>query len=302
MPVSGSKSMIAAWCVGRSVLPGKSVTSLQPRPGRREIGRHRAEQPCVVREGGDPRRHRDRRRTRAPHAPGRAQPPSSSQIEERLDVGACENDHRLRTLTAAASRASTVLGLDRHRRPWPAGAAASSRRARPRARRTAIATALSPSMLRESRIVTRSRSMPRSSLGTTTKWWTAPQASASDDEPELDEQHVAVAGRPEVVHVRQTQDAEIRPCDEQQSDEHRREAREAEERRAPQARRAPARRPRRAGRAHRSRGLRRSGAPSRRARRARSARRRPPSGPRARVPTRGRGRRRTRARAGHAGR
>ena len=32
VPFAGSKSTIAAWCVGRSVLSGKSVTSLQPSP------------------------------------------------------------------------------------------------------------------------------------------------------------------------------------------------------------------------------------------------------------------------------
>ncbi len=32
VPVAGSKSAIAAWCVGRSRFSGKSVTSLQPRP------------------------------------------------------------------------------------------------------------------------------------------------------------------------------------------------------------------------------------------------------------------------------
>ena len=31
VPFVSSNSMIAAWCVGRSVLPGKSVTSLQPK-------------------------------------------------------------------------------------------------------------------------------------------------------------------------------------------------------------------------------------------------------------------------------
>jgi len=32
VPVAGSKSAMAAWCVGRSRFSGKSVTSLQPRP------------------------------------------------------------------------------------------------------------------------------------------------------------------------------------------------------------------------------------------------------------------------------
>ncbi|HZS31718.1 MAG TPA: hypothetical protein VFA37_10710 [Gaiellaceae bacterium] len=32
VPVSGSKSAISAWCVGRSRFPSKSVTSLQPSP------------------------------------------------------------------------------------------------------------------------------------------------------------------------------------------------------------------------------------------------------------------------------
>ena len=88
VPVSGSKSMIAAWCVGRSVLPGKSVTSLQPRPAEGEVGGHRAEQARVVRQGRDPRRHRDRAgrelRVRARERASSSSRSRSSSTSERV--------------------------------------------------------------------------------------------------------------------------------------------------------------------------------------------------------------------------
>ena len=105
MPFVSSKSMIAAWCVGRSVLPGKSVTSLQPRtpeasgrgrqprPGRGQVGGHRAEQAGVARERGDPRRQRD--------GPGgelgvgaREGVEQLVEVEQLFHVGAAEHNHR----------------------------------------------------------------------------------------------------------------------------------------------------------------------------------------------------------------
>ena len=49
-------------------------------------------------------------------------------------------------------------------------------------------------------------------------------------EPELHEQHVSVPGRPEVVQVRQAQDAQVDTGSEQKRDEHGREHREAQKR------------------------------------------------------------------------
>ena len=51
------------------------------------------------------------------------------------------------------------------------------------------------------------------------------------DERELHDQHVPVAGRPQVVERRQPQHAEVDPGGEQRGDQHRREPGEAEERR-----------------------------------------------------------------------
>ena len=71
VPFAGSKSAITAWCVGRSRLPGKSVTSLQPEPGGRRVAGHRAEHARVAGEAAT-RGTSARCRRRAPRARPRA--------------------------------------------------------------------------------------------------------------------------------------------------------------------------------------------------------------------------------------
>ena len=156
-------------------------------------------------------------------------------------ASACSSSATSRRLSTS-ERVRTSIGEDVNGRRRDAGGdrdrrlrgrlrrAASSRRARRRASSTAIATALSPTRLRESRPSTPARSI----RGHGEEVVHGAPGERERDEPELHEQHVAVARRPEVVDVRQPQDAQVRPRDEQQGDEHGREPREAQERRAPQ--------------------------------------------------------------------
>ena len=67
---------------------------------------------------------------------------------------------------------------------------------------------------------------------------THPTGARSDDEPDLHEQHAAVAARPQVAQVRQADDREVHAGAEHERDQHRREPREAHERRAAKLRRA----------------------------------------------------------------
>ena len=247
-PFSGSKSMIAAWCVGRSVLPGKSVTSLQPSPADGRYAGIAPSSPCSFAQAAI--------RGGIETAPGRellVRPRERAfellEVEELLDVRARENEHRKDVNRSRERRAASVCakplgaGVDHcaaHSEPAPppgpaelAARAASSRRAPPRrGGRPWRRRSPRPSSWTGARARLRARRAgPRRSGGR------LPRRERERDEPELHEQHVPVPRPPEVVHVRQAEHAQIRARREQQGDEHRRQAREAEERHAPKLRR-----------------------------------------------------------------
>ena len=94
-PVSGSNATITAWCVGRSVLRGKSDTSFvvrAPAPGR--YAGHDGEQPVPLGdEGRDPRRHRGASGGEIGER-GRDRGAKGVRIEERLDLALVQNEHR----------------------------------------------------------------------------------------------------------------------------------------------------------------------------------------------------------------
>ena len=229
MPLSGSKRTIAAWCVGRSTLPGKSVTSLQPSPaeaGRRASCRATRD----LDDRGDARRHRDEAGGEVACASASASisasRSSSSSTSVRVSTSIDEDvsrrrdprAHQRRCCCAATGAFGTGCcgGFES-----TSTAAASS---------TAIATALSPSRLRESRATTESLSM----RGAARKWCTAPQVSASATSESLTSSTWPYPVVQRSCDVRQAEHAEIGPCGEQERDEHGGDAREAEEDDAPE--------------------------------------------------------------------
>ena len=175
---------------------------LAAEPGRREIAGHRAEQAVLAGEGRDPRRHRDGAR-RELRVGARERVDELVEIEQlappRARVSTSIRRQRYRPAQrrcAATGAAAAAAAAASSRRAPPPRAAPRSRR---RSRRAGSAESR-PTTVSDSRAAARRRS-----------WWTAPQASATATSAQLDEQHLPVSGRPEIVHVRQAQDAEVDP-------------------------------------------------------------------------------------------
>ena len=177
---------------------GKERDELAAEPGRRQVRRHRAEQAGVAGPGGDARRHR-RRARRQLRVRARERVEERVDVEQLLHLGSRQDEHRE---DVSRRRLSGVRGARPRVRAEPAAAAASSRRgpppraappSRPRSRRACCATA-------GRRPLGGPRGEPRRREEVVQR---RPTASASATSDELHQQHVPVAGRPEVVDVRE---------------------------------------------------------------------------------------------------
>ena len=97
-------------------------------------------------------------------------------------------------------------------------------------------TRLSPSRLRPTRLANPSLACVEPRADEEVMHATPGERHA--DEGDLHEQHLAVPLRPEIMEMRQPDDAEVRAGGEHDRDQHRRQPREAEERHAPELGRA----------------------------------------------------------------
>src|SRR5581483_1236367 len=163
VPFAGSKSAIAAWCDGRSVLPGKTVTSLHPSPADGRYAGIAPSRPvsasAPIRGGIDaaPAESSSCARARAPSSSSGSRS-SSTSARVRTSI----RQRRYRRCAATCAGGGTCRGGGGFEST--STAAASS---------TATATALSPRRLRVRRLE------KRSTRGRATNWCTAPQPSAS---------------------------------------------------------------------------------------------------------------------------